>query len=103
MAGLFAVIRRRGPAWREAQPLEGQAAWQEHAAFMDALAAEGFVLLGGPLGDAPEVLLIVRAGSAEAVVERLAADPWSGLDLLRIGRIAPWNLRLGSGRLEALP
>jgi len=38
-----------------------QEKWAEHAAFMDALADDGFVILGGPLGDGTEVLLIVDA------------------------------------------
>jgi hypothetical protein len=44
---------------------------------MNALAAEGFVVLGGPLGEGPEVLLIVDAPSEDAIRARLAADPWS--------------------------
>lgn len=31
-----------------------QALWAEHAKFMDALTAEGFVVLGGPLGEGGE-------------------------------------------------
>jgi hypothetical protein len=41
-----------GPAWNAALPLRGQAQWDQHAAFMNALAAEGFsVVLGGPPSD----------------------------------------------------
>jgi len=49
MPQLFAVIRTRGPAWQESRPLEGQADWSGHASFMNSLAKEGFVILGGPL------------------------------------------------------
>jgi uncharacterized protein YciI len=93
---LFAVFRARGPAWQEGEPLERQAEWGAHAAFMNALAKEGFVVLGGPLDGSAEVLLIVRAESPEAIRARLAADPWSASDLLRVARISPWTLRLGS-------
>lgn len=93
---LFAVIRTRGATWDTAQPLEGQAGWAGHATFMNALAADGFVVLGGPLDGTPDVLLIVRARSAEQIADRVAADPWSGMDLLRISRITPWTLRLGA-------
>ena len=34
--------------------------------------------------------------SADEIVERLSADPWSSGDILRISRITPWTLRLGS-------
>lgn len=93
---LFAVLRTRGPAWQEGAPLERQAEWGAHAAFMNALAKDGFIVLGGPLDGTSEVLLIVRAESPEAIRARLAADPWSASDLLRVSRISPWTLRLGS-------
>jgi uncharacterized protein len=92
---LFAVFLTRGPAWQAGRPLEEQDAWRPHADFMNALVDEGFVLLGGPLEE-PDVLQIVRASSPQEITERLAADPWHRMDLLRITRIAPWTLRLGA-------
>src|SRR5688572_7060527 len=93
---LFAVIRTRGPAWQESRPMESQAAWAAHASFMNALAKDGFVLLGGPLEGTNDVLLVIRAHSREEVCSRLAADPWAANDLLQITGVAPWTLRLGS-------
>ena len=95
----MAVRRVRGPAWNSALPMRGQAEWTEHAAFMNALAAEGFIVLGGPLGAGnlgagDEVLLIVDATSAEAVRARFAADPWSRSGLLEIARVDPWTILL---------
>ena len=92
---LFTVIRRRTDAWQDDKPLEDQPAWRAHADFMDALEADGFALLAGPLTGSREVLLVVRADSAGEIETRLAADPWAGLGLLETVRIAPWNLRLG--------
>ena len=46
---LYAVIRTRGSAWDTSCPLEDQDGWQSHAEFMDALHAEGFVVMAGPL------------------------------------------------------
>ena len=63
---------------------------------MNALAKEGFVVLGGPLEGTPDVLLVVRARTAEEVHSRLAEDPWAGSGLLRVTRVAPWTLRLGT-------
>ena len=63
---IFAVIRTRGPAWNDSQPLEGQDDWRAHADFMNGLVADGFVLLGGPLEGTPDVLLIVRAADQAA-------------------------------------
>jgi uncharacterized protein len=73
-----------------------QQGWAEHAAFMNALAGDGFVILGGPLGDGRSILLIVNAESEEAIRARLAADPWTPMQLLRIARIEPWRILLGS-------
>jgi uncharacterized protein YciI len=92
---VFAVFITRGAAWQPARPMEEQDGWRPHADFMNALVAEGFVLLGGPLEE-PDVLLVVRASSAQEIRERLAPDPWHRMDLLRITRIAPWTLRLGA-------
>jgi len=96
MRQLFAVIRTRGPAWQESRPLESQADWASHASFMNALAREGLVILGGPLEDTPDVLLVMRAETPDEIRSCLDDDPWSSKDLLRISRIAPWTLRLGS-------
>ena len=93
---LFAVFRVRGPVWQDARPLEGQLDWAGHASFMNALAGERFVLLGGPLEGSADVLLIVSAATADEVRARLAKDPWEGTGLLRTVRVAPWTLRLGS-------
>jgi uncharacterized protein YciI len=93
---LFAVIRTRGAAWEPSRPLEQQPEWEPHRVFMNSLVADGFVVLGGPLEGTPDVLLIVRARSADEVANRLAEDPWTASGLLRISRITPWRLRLGS-------
>jgi len=58
----FVVTRRTGLGHREAE--REQAGWEEHAAFMDALADEGFILFGGPV---TERLLLgkTRLGAAQ--------------------------------------
>jgi hypothetical protein len=63
---------------------------------MNGLAKEGFVVLGGPLEGTADVLLVVRAATPDEARSRLAEDPWTRKDLLRITRVAPWTLRLGS-------
>ena len=96
MKRLFAVIRTRGRAWNGSRSLEDQHEWQAHAAFMNRLESEGFVVLGGVLEGTPDVLLIVRAEDEDEVHARLAADPWTQKDLLRVTKAVPWTLRLGS-------
>ena len=90
----FAVHRVRGPAWNASRPLREQALWREHADFMNALVAAGFVVLGGPLGRGEEVLLVIESNSAEAVRARLGEDPWSAAGLLEVARVEPWTILL---------
>jgi uncharacterized protein YciI len=73
-----------------------QAAWAEHARFMNDLASAGFIVLGGPVGDGGKTLLVIEAESADAIRERLAADPWSTMKLLKIERIDSWNVLLAA-------
>jgi uncharacterized protein YciI len=93
---VYAVIRSRGASWQPALPLEQQSNWEAHAMFMDALVSQGFVLLGGPLEGTADVLLVVRANSEEEIESRLQSDPWTTQGLLRIRRIDPWTVHLGS-------
>jgi uncharacterized protein YciI len=93
---LFAVIRKRGAGWKVSLPLEAQDDWDAHASFMDALEADGFVVLAGPLDSMDEALIIVRADSPREVENRLAADPWTLTGMLKTTKIAEWTLRIGS-------
>src|SRR5436309_1186574 len=97
MAIYFVVRRARGPAWSATAPMREQALWAEHAAFMNALAAEGFVVLGGPLGTGEEVLLLIDAASEDTIRARLAADPWTDARLLVIKSVQPWTVLLEGG------
>jgi uncharacterized protein YciI len=92
----YAVIRERGSAWDASRAMREQEKWAEHAAFMDGLADSGFVVLGGPLGDGRNTLLIVDAESDDAIHERLAADPWTPMELLRVMSVERWHVLLGS-------
>ena len=61
---------------------------------MNGLTSEGFVVLGGPLGEGAEVLLVVDAAGPDVIRTRLAADPWSPAGLLEIVEIEPWTILL---------
>jgi len=93
--GLFLVTRTRGPGWDATRSLEAQELWTEHAEFMMALVHDGFVTLGGPVLETPEVLLVVKAATALEAERRLALDPWTLSGHLQIARIQSWQLRLG--------
>ena len=92
----YAVTERQGAKWDPARARREQDNWDEHAAFMDALVEDGFVVLGGPIGDGDEVLLIVRAESEAEIEARLDEDPWFPMDVLRIARIERWQIWLGN-------
>lgn len=70
----FVVIRERGRAWDWSLPMRRQAQWEAHAAFMDTLEDEGFVVAGGPFG---------------------GEDPWSDTDLLSTVSIERWTVLVG--------
>jgi hypothetical protein len=94
----FVCMRRSGPDWDPARPLEEQSGWEEHAAFMDELVERGFVVLGGPLADEFRIVLAIEAGSEAEVRETLARDPWHDSHLV-VTSIDGWTIRLdGRGR-----
>jgi uncharacterized protein YciI len=95
MADFFLVERAKGPAWDHSRLRREQVGWAEHAAFMDALSEQGFVVLGGPIGegDGDNALLVVDGADEAAVRARLAEDPW-GEDMLRTESIRPWTVLL---------
>jgi uncharacterized protein YciI len=87
------VLRQSGPEFDRSRPLEEQSGWDAHAAYMDALVDDGFVVLGGPVGDDGRVAHAVEAESEAAVRELLARDPWSGTHLV-VDSVEPWTIRL---------
>jgi uncharacterized protein YciI len=92
----FAVRLVHGPGWDPSRQIREQAGWDEHAAFMDGLVDDGFVVLGGPVGDGEQTLHVVEAADENDVRARLAGDPWASAGLLRIGTIERWALWLDS-------
>ena len=63
--------------------MRAQDGWDEHAAFMEGLADEGFILVGGMLAD-DRAMHVVEAESEEEVRARFAADPWP-VEKLNVG------------------
>jgi uncharacterized protein YciI len=66
---------------------------------MDGLVDDGFIILGGPVGDGEQTLHAVEAADENEIRTRFAADPWAAAGLLQIGTVEPWELWL-DGRPE---
>ena len=98
----FAVTLVHGPGWDSSRPIRQQAGWDEHAAFFDGMVDDGFLIVGGPLGDGSRTLHLIEADDEAVIASRLAGDPWAAADMLRIGSIEPWALWL-DGRRQASP
>jgi uncharacterized protein YciI len=90
----YAVTRAPGQNWDSSRGMREQQRWDDHAAFMDALAADGFIVLGGPLDGEREFLMIVEADDEQEVETRFAEDPWMPMGLIRIARIERWEILL---------
>jgi uncharacterized protein YciI len=101
----YAGIREAGPGWAEGGIYQ-QPHVDEHAAFMNALADEGFLLFAGPLAGTEagrvRVLLIVNAESEAEIHSRLTDDPWVLTGQLVTISVEPWKILVGAERLDAL-
>jgi uncharacterized protein YciI len=99
VADYYLVEQKKGPTWDGARGRREQGGWEEHAAFMDALVEEGFIVFGGPIGEGEgeNTLLVVDATDEAAVRARLADDPWWD-GVLRIESIRPWSVWLRAER-----
>ena len=90
----FAVTLVHGSGWDTTRPIRAQDGWDSHAAFMDGLVEDGFLVVGGPLGTGDRTLHLVEADDELEIRARLREDPWAETDLLRVGSIEPWSLWL---------
>ena len=94
----YAVEREAGPSWADGGIFD-QPAVTDHAAFMNTLADEGFVVFGGPLAGTEtgrvRVLLAVNAESERDIRSRLADDPWEVTEQIRTVRVDPWTILVG--------
>ncbi len=100
----FVIVRKRSTGWDWSKPMRRQAAWDDHAAFMDRMAAGGFIVAAGPLGDeddAPEVMHVASAADRNVVERCMAEDPWTPMHLLETVSVTAWTVLLGGFRHDA--
>jgi uncharacterized protein YciI len=96
MKNTFLTFSSVGPNRDPSKGTREQPFWDEHAAFIDQLVDEGFVLMGGPLldeGGMPQgALLIVNAGDEDEVREKLKNDPWFQRGILKLESVKRWQI-----------
>jgi uncharacterized protein YciI len=96
MTTLLLVFRDQGPCWIAGVPTRQQPLWDEHAAFIDGLVAQGRIVMAGPYADYSRALLIMNARDANEVAALLRDDPWTTGGILVTGEVIEWTVYLDS-------
>ncbi len=92
MKNTFVVISSAGPNRDRSKGTREQPLWDGHAAFIDQLVAEGFILMGGPFVDEGGSMLIVNADDENEVLEKLKNDPWMKHGVLKLESVKRWQV-----------
>ena len=96
MKNSFIAISSVGPNRNPSKATREQPFWDEHAAFIDQLVDEGFILMGGPLLGEAEMphgaLLIVSAEDENEVRNKLKNDPWFEKGILKLESVKRWQI-----------
>ncbi len=99
------VIREAGPGWTDGG-IADQPAVADHAAFMNVLADDGFLLFAGPLagseGGRLRAPLVVDADSEDQIRNRVVTIPGSTRTGSCTGASSRGNLVIGAERLPTL-
>jgi uncharacterized protein len=88
----FVVLSSAGPNREFSKGTREQPFWDEHAAFIDRLVDDGFILMGGPLVDEGGSLLIFKAQDENEVREKMKNDPWLKHGILKQESIRRWEI-----------
>jgi uncharacterized protein YciI len=92
MKNIFLAFSSAGPNRDFSKDAREQAFWDEHAAFIDQLVADSFILMGGPLVDEGGSLLIFNAENESEVREKLKNDPWMKHGILKLESVKRWQV-----------
>ncbi len=92
MKKTFFAISSAGPNGDPSNGARQQPLWDEHAAFIDQLVADGFVLMGGPLVDEGGAMLIMNADDGNEVRDKLKSDPWMEHGILKLDSVKRWQI-----------
>jgi uncharacterized protein len=107
MKNTFLAISSAGPKADPSKVTREQLFWDEHAAFIDQLISEPFIMMGGPLVDEAEIphgaLLIVTAQDENEVSEKLKNDPWLEKGILKLERVSRWQIFIDARKYDRSP
>jgi uncharacterized protein YciI len=92
MKNTFIAISLAGPNRDQSKGTRKQPFWDEHAAFIDQLVDEGFILMGGPLVDEDGAMLIINAQDEKEVRTKLKSDPWFEKGILKLDSVKRWQI-----------
>jgi uncharacterized protein YciI len=92
MKNMFVMISSAGRNRDLSKGAREQSFWDEHAAFIDRLVAEGFIWMGGPLVDEGGSLLFFNAKDENEVREKMKNDPWLKQGILKPESIKRWQI-----------
>ena len=92
MKNTFVTISSAGPNRDQSKSTWEQPFWDEHAAFIDKLIAEGFIFMGGPFVDEGGAMLIVNADDEGEVREKIKNDPWYRRGILTLESVRRWQI-----------
>lgn len=99
----FLVYSTAGPQRDLTRDAREQSWWDEHAAFIDGLVAEGFIQLGGPLDEEGGGFLVVVARDEAEVRERMGRDPWYAHNILSLVWVKRWRIFIDKWEATSRP
>jgi uncharacterized protein YciI len=94
MKTAIALFQRHGSQWNPDLPVRGQAYWDDHARFVDALFEAGKIIMAGPFADGSGSLVILAVESVEAARAIFQDDPWAQRDILVARELKEWTIFL---------
>ncbi len=89
---IYLILSTAGPNRDLSRGAREQSLWDEHAAFIDGLVEDGFIMMGGPLEDEGGAVLVVRADDENDVRETMKHDPWYRGGILELTTIKRWTI-----------
>ncbi len=103
MSNLYVMTSTAGARRDLTKGTREQPFWDEHAAFIDRLVDEGFIVMGGPFVDEGGAMLVVRAENEDEVRARTKHDPWYVNEILHLQSIKRWVIFIDEWHAHAEP